>query len=145
MARCVSSATESELSMIMRRPSSTTLSMRLALLLLLLQYSASAEMYDDDDDDDASVAIYGAVPRDAEWLPAWLGIYDLDASIMLHGRPSYTKRGDGFKLLFFTGSYWHFGHPHDVSSGAAMIAAVSQAGGVFRSPASAFRAYLEKA
>ena len=28
--------------------------------------------------------------------------------------------------------------------GAAMIAAVSQAGGVFRSPASAFRAYLEK-
>ena len=60
--------------------------------------------------------------RDMHWVEAWLGTYQHTHTHL--DRPAFAKAGDASKLLFFTNhGYWHFGHPHDVERGAAMIAA----------------------
>lgn len=61
------------------------------------------------------------LPIQTSWVSAWTGHYEETHSHL--GRPAYTKRGDTAKVLWFTErGYWHFGHLHDVTTGAAMIA-----------------------
>lgn len=63
------------------------------------------------------------------WLSAWRGQYRADGVQPINGRQSYVKVGEKDKILYYASSlgYWHFGHPHDVSKNAAMIAAKSSA------------------
>ena len=71
----------------------------------------------------SEVALYGKGPPHSEyWVENWLGVYS-SSPRMLQGRSVWVKRGDPEKLLWFTEhGYWHFGHTHDISSGAGMIA-----------------------
>ena len=62
-------------------------------------------------------------PRDhSAWVISWLGMY---RTAGIHaGRPFFEALSEPDKILWFASdrNYWHFGHPHDIKEGAAMIA-----------------------
>ena len=107
----------------MRRPSAVRRNKELAFrkfsLFALLHVLSSALAED--------IELYGEIPPGSEWLATWLGVYDENEGMEQNGRPTYSKRNTDGKILWYTGSYWHFGYPYDIARGAAMIAAKSDA------------------